>query len=143
MAAIVPALALLVLVAALVVEAAVSGRAASDRDRAWSAAVSALLTKRAIHWIAGMAAILYLPGVVFAAGGITRAVIAVGWLGAAAIGVLMGRYFLLQASIRPCRLANLARAGRGPSLFRRTAGRDGAGRFAVGQHAIADRAGRR
>jgi hypothetical protein len=91
-AALVPPLALLILVAALVVEAAVSGRAASDADRAWSAAVSALATIRAIYWITGMAAILYLPGVVFAAGGMARAAIAMGWLGAGAIGVLMGRH---------------------------------------------------
>jgi len=95
-ATLVPSLALLIVVAALVVEVAVLGRSASDAERAWWVGVSALMTKRAIYWTAGMAAILYLPGVIFAAGGMARAAIAAGWLGAAALGVLMGRYVLLR-----------------------------------------------
>jgi len=91
-ATLVPPLALLIVVAAVVVEVAVLGRAAGDAERAWWAGVSALLTERASYWIAGMATILYLPGVVFAAGGMTRAAGAVVWLGAAAFGALMGRY---------------------------------------------------
>ncbi|MGO9465422.1 MAG: hypothetical protein ACLQIB_24735 [Isosphaeraceae bacterium] len=92
----VPALALLIVVAAMVVEVAALGRAAGDAERAWWAGVSALLTKLAIYWVAGMATILYLPGVVFAAGGITRAAGAAAWLGAGALGVIVGRHVLTR-----------------------------------------------
>jgi hypothetical protein len=93
-ATLLPALALLIVVAALIVEAAVVGRAACDRERFWWAAVSALLTKRAIYWAAGMAMILYLPGLIFAAGGLARVGAAVAWLGAGAFAVLAGRNFV-------------------------------------------------
>jgi len=92
MATLIPSLALLIVVAALVVEVAVLSRAAGVAERAWRTGVSALLTKRAIDWIAGMATILYLPGIVLAAGGMARAAIAVGWLGAAAFGLLADQY---------------------------------------------------
>ncbi|MFI5457641.1 MAG: hypothetical protein ACHRXM_19535 [Isosphaerales bacterium] len=112
MATLVPSLALLIVVAALVVEAAVLSRAAGVAERAWRAAVSAVLTKRAIDWIAGMATILYLPGVVFAGGGLARAAIAAGWLGAAAFGLLAGRYALARRESalagRLTRLASVA-----------------------------------
>jgi len=91
-ATLIPPLAVLIVVAALVVKVAVLGRSAGDAERAWWAGVSALLMKRAMYWTAGMATILYLPGVVFAAGGLARAAGAVGWLGAAAFAVLAGRY---------------------------------------------------
>jgi len=97
----VPPLALLIVVAAMVVEVAVLGRAAGDAERAWWAGVSALLTKRAIYWIAAMATILYVPGVVFAAGGVTQVAVAVGWLGAGALGVLVGRYVLPRPERAP------------------------------------------
>jgi len=95
-ATLIPPLAVLIAVVALVVEVAVMGRSAGDAERAWWAGVSGVLTKRAISWTAGMATILYLPGVVFAAGGMARAAGAVGWLGAATLAVLAGRYVLTR-----------------------------------------------
>ena len=92
----VPPLFLLIVVAAMVVLTAFSSRAASDAERAWCAGVSALLTRRAIYWIAALASILYLPGVFFAAGGTSQAPIVVAWLAAAAIGVLVGQYLLAR-----------------------------------------------
>jgi Catalase len=103
----IPPLALLIMVAGVVVEVAVSGRAASDAERGWCVALCSLLTKRAIYWIAGMATILYLPGVIFAAGGMTRAAIAVGWLATAGLGVVIGRYVLPRRDGARARLLTL------------------------------------
>ena len=93
-ATLVPGFALLIVVTSALVKVAVLGRAAGDAERAWWATLSAHLTKRATRWTAGMATILYLPGVIFAAGALTRASIASGWLGAGLFGVLLGRHVL-------------------------------------------------
>ncbi len=90
----IPPLSLLIVVAAVVVAVALAGRAAGDAERAWWAATSATLTKRAICWIAVMATLLYLPGAVFAVGGLARTAIAAVWLGIGAFGVFAGRYVL-------------------------------------------------
>ena len=90
----IPPLSLLIVVTAVVVAVALAGRAAGDAERAWWAAASATLTKRAICWIAVMATLLYLPGAVFAVGGLARTAIAAVWLGIGAFGVLAGRYVL-------------------------------------------------
>ena len=80
LATLVPSLTLLIVVAAIVVAVAILGRTASDQERAWWASLGGLLTMRAIYWSAGMATIFYLPGVFYAAGGVTRAFIASdGW----------------------------------------------------------------
>ena len=97
LATLVPPLVLLIVVAAMVVAVAILGRAASDPERAWWAGLGGLLTMRAIYWSAGMATIFYLPGVFYAAGGVTRALIAIGWLATAVLGLLAVRY----ASSRP------------------------------------------
>jgi len=91
-AMIVPALALLIVVAAAVVEVSVAGRAATDAERAWWSALTVCLVKRAISWIVALATILYLPGVLFAGGPVTRAAVVGGWFAAGAFGVLVGRY---------------------------------------------------
>jgi hypothetical protein len=89
-----PAFALLIVVAAMVVSVALQGRAASDAERAWRAATAALLTRRAIGWLAATATIFYLPGLLYAAGGLSRAVITLAWLGAAAFALLVCRYVM-------------------------------------------------
>ncbi len=88
----VPSLALLVVVAAVVVAVAILGRTASDAERAWWATVGGLLTKRATYWTAGMATIFYLPGVFYAADGMTRSLIGLGWLATAAMSLFAVRY---------------------------------------------------
>ena len=93
-ATVIPALALMIMAAALIVELAALGRAAADGERAWRTVVSARLTKRAIVWLAGMATILYLPGLVFSAGATAQTAAVLGWLSAAALGLLAGRYLL-------------------------------------------------
>jgi hypothetical protein len=92
LATLVPSLALLVVVAAIVVAVAILGRAASDQERAWWAGLGGLLTMRAIYWSAGMATIFYLPGIFYAAGGVTRAFIAIGWSAMAVLGLLAVPY---------------------------------------------------
>ena len=87
-----PALALLIVVAAMVVSVALQGRAASDAERAWRAATAALLTRRAVAWLAATSTIFYLPGLLYAAGGLARALITLAWLGAAACALLVVRY---------------------------------------------------
>lgn len=87
----VPAIALLIVAAAMIVEVALLGRAACDREGAWWAAATALLTKRAITWIAAMATILFLPGLIFAAGPLTQVAGVLAWLAAGAFGVFVGR----------------------------------------------------
>ena len=58
----------------------------------------ARFTITALYWMAVVGIILYLPGLFWSAGAITRAVVASGWLGAAAFGVGTGRYVLPKAS---------------------------------------------
>jgi hypothetical protein len=102
-ATLVPPFALLTVGAIMIVEVALSGRAACDRERAWWTAVGALLSRRALFWAAGMATFLYLPGVVFAASPLVRAAGVVVWLGAAALGVFIGRRVLPRVGRRPAR----------------------------------------
>ncbi len=87
----VPAVALLLVVAAMTVEVALLGRSASVRERFWWAAVSALLMRRAIYWIAGIATLLYLPGLIYAASPWIRMLGVLAWLGAGVIGVSIVR----------------------------------------------------
>jgi hypothetical protein len=93
-ASLIPPLAVLIVAAALVVETAALGRAASDAERAWQAGIGALVTKGASCWIAGMAAILYLPGVFFAAATAARVAGVLAWLACAAVGFWAGWSFL-------------------------------------------------
>jgi hypothetical protein len=87
----VPALALFVVLAAMIVEVALIGRAASDAERGWWVEVGTLMTKRALCWAGALAIVFYLPGVVYAAGGVTRVVIGLGWLAAAGCGLFAAR----------------------------------------------------
>jgi hypothetical protein len=99
----VPPIAVLSAVAAFVVEVAVLGQAASDRERAWWSRLFALLTRRATLWIVGMATVLYLPGVIYAGGSMAGTVGAAAWMGAAVFGVLAGRYWPRRPGRFPAR----------------------------------------
>jgi Patatin-like phospholipase len=87
-------LAVLVVVVSLIVLVALLGRTMGESEREWWARLSALVTLRALAWIGLMATILFVPGLFLASGPVVQAVIASGWLGTAALGVLTGRYVL-------------------------------------------------
>jgi hypothetical protein len=94
----VPALVLLTVVAAMIVQQALAGGAASAGERAWSTAVGGVLTTRAICWMGAVATILYLPGLIYAAIPVVRLALAAAWIGAGALGVVLGRDILHRRS---------------------------------------------
>ena len=94
MAALAPPAAFLILVAGMIAQVAMLGRAIGEAEREWWARLSALLALAAVAWAGTMATILHLPGLIYAAGGSARAALASGWLGTATLAVLSGRYVL-------------------------------------------------
>lgn len=94
MATFVPPAALLVVVAAIVVEVALLGRAITEAEREWWARVSARVAMQAVRWAVFSATVLYVPALLLHAGSSVRAAIASGWIGSAVFGVVTGRYVL-------------------------------------------------
>jgi uncharacterized protein YodC (DUF2158 family) len=86
--------AILSAVLAFIVEVALLGRAVSEGEREWWARISAMLTRRALFWLALGGIILYVPGLFLSSGPIIRTLIASGWIGSAVVGVLTGRFAL-------------------------------------------------
>lgn len=89
-----PPLAFLIFVAGMIVQVALLGRAIEEAEREWWARLSALLALAALAWGGTVAAVVYLPGLIYAGGGAARAALASGWLGTAAVAVVSGRYVL-------------------------------------------------
>ena len=83
-----------VVLASLIVEVAVAGRAMKEGEREWWARYAAGLVIAGVLWLVGMAAALYLPALFLAGGAAFRLAIASGWLGATALGVVTGRFVL-------------------------------------------------
>ena len=99
-----------VVIASMIVEVAIAGRAMKEAEREWWGRYSARLAIACILWLVGMGATLYVPGLFLAGGAMARVAIASGWVGATTLGVVTGRFVLpkLQAKGGGQFLAKLA-----------------------------------
>ena len=102
--------ALVVVLASLIVEVAVAGRAMTEGEREWWGHYGAGLAISCLAWMIAMGSTLYLPALFLYGGAWLRVAIASGWVGTTALGIVTGRFVLpkLQAGGGGQGLAKLA-----------------------------------
>ena len=92
MATVVPAGVLLIAVATVVVHVMLLGQWIDEGEREWWARLTAALAWKAALGASVTVIFLYVPALFLEANGAVNAVIASGWLGSAAVGVITGKY---------------------------------------------------
>ncbi|WP_337175045.1 patatin-like phospholipase family protein [Paludisphaera sp.] len=83
-----------VVIATLIVEVAMAGRAMTEAEREWWGRYAAKLGLMALSWMVLMGSLIHLPGLILSLGGMARGLLASGWIGTTLLGVLTGRFVL-------------------------------------------------